>query len=173
MRGELIDRGSAGRVGLRASTPADEAFLTRVFASTRSLELALLAPDQAAAFVESQSRLQRGAYADRYPGCAFEIVVVDATPAGRLLVARGAAELRIVDVALLPEFRGAGIGTRVLGAVLDEAAARGVSVGLEVDLGNPARGLYEQLGFAVEASTETQVSMRWTPPGAIQVKTAS
>lgn len=155
------------RIELLAPELADEPFLTRVFASTRTAELALFAgmPDQAAEFVESQSRLQRRAYADGHPGAAFEIVLVDGIPAGRLFVARGATELRIVDIALLAEFRGSGIGTELLRGVLDEAAAQGVGVALEVDLGNPARRLYEGLGFAVEAATETQVSMRWTPDG--------
>jgi len=163
------------QVTLRAATPTDEPFLTRVFASTRTAELAVLATigEQGAAFIESQSRLQRRAYAERYPESAFEVVVVDGRPAGRLLVARGATEHRIVDIALVADFRGTGIGTQLLRGVLEEAAARGVGVGLEVDRANPARRLYERLGFAVEASTETQLSMRWTPAGVNQVKTAS
>ncbi len=163
-RGEP-DGGLPRRVTLRACTPADESFMTAVFASTRPLELALLAgmPRQRAAFLASQSRLQRDAYAAGHPGSDFEVVVVDGTPAGRLLLARGPTELRIVDIALLAEFRGSGVGTELLRRVLDEAAARGVSVGLEVELGGRARSLYERLGFVVEASTETHASMRWTP----------
>jgi len=155
------------RVGLRASTPADEAFLTRVFASTRTAELTLSgwSAEQQAAFVDSQSRFQRRAYAARYPDSGFEVVLVDGTPAGRLFVAREASELRVVEIALMAEFRGSGIGTQLLRGVLDEAAARGVGVGLEVDVGSPARGLYERLGFVVEASTEIQASMRWMPTG--------
>jgi ribosomal protein S18 acetylase RimI-like enzyme len=175
LRGKAAGHLRAGRVTRRASGPDDEPFLTRVFASTRPAELALLgwSAEQQAEFAGSQSRFQRRAYAERHPGCAFEIVLVDRTPVGRLFLAREASELRVVDIALLPEFRGAGIGTQLLRRILDEAADRGVAVCLEVDLGNPARRLYERLGFAIEASTELQLSMRWTPAGATQEKTAS
>jgi ribosomal protein S18 acetylase RimI-like enzyme len=164
------------RVTLRASTPADDDFLTRVFASTRAAELAQLAghPELAAAFVASQSSLQRQAYADRHPSSAFAIVEVDGAPAGRLFVAREDTQLRLVDIALLEEFRGAGVGELVLRGLLSEATADRLAVSLEVGVGNPAAKLYRRLGFVVEASTEVHERMRWTPPPAVtQVKAAS
>jgi ribosomal protein S18 acetylase RimI-like enzyme len=165
--GEDVAGDCARRVTLRASTPDDREFLAAVYASTRPAELALLAwsPDQQAAFVASQSRIQQQAYADQYPGASFAIVEVDGTPAGRLFVARDERELRVVDIALLADFRGAGIGTQLIGDVIAEAAARGLGVGLCVDLGSPAQRLYERLGFAVVGTSELQTSMRWTPSG--------
>lgn len=141
--------------------------MARVFASMRVAELthSRWSAEQRAEFVCSQSDFQRAAYAARYPDSGFEVVLVDGTPAGRVFVARAETELRIVDIVLLDGFRGSGIGSQVLQGVLDEAAARGVGVVLEVDLGSPARRLYERLGFAVEASGDLQVSMRWTPGG--------
>jgi ribosomal protein S18 acetylase RimI-like enzyme len=161
------DAASARRIELRPSAPADGAFLTRVYASTRPAELALLAwsPARQAAFVDSQAALQQRAYADRHAGSGFEIVIVDGTPVGRLFLARGETESRVVDIALLPEHRGAGIGTQLLGSVLAQAAARGVGVVLDVDPGNPARRLYARLGFVVEAASQTNLSLRWTAPG--------
>jgi ribosomal protein S18 acetylase RimI-like enzyme len=173
------DRNAARRTALRASTPADEPFLTRVYADTRAAELALLgwSAEQQASFLASQSSFQQRAYAAGHPGSGFEIVLLDDTPIGRLFVARGSSELRVVDIALLAEHRGAGIGTELLLGVLAEAAARGVGVGLEVDLSNPARRLYARLGFVVEGTTQIQASLRWTPPGSPargdQVKAAS
>jgi ribosomal protein S18 acetylase RimI-like enzyme len=164
------------RVTLRASTPADDDFLTRVFASTRAAELAQLAsaPELLATFVASQSSLQRRAYAARYPSATFMIVELDGIPAGRLFVARGETELRLVDIALLDGFRGAGIGERLVRGVLTQAAAERLEVRLEVDLANPALRLYERLGFVAEAATEIQASLRWSPPPAgTQVKAAS
>jgi ribosomal protein S18 acetylase RimI-like enzyme len=163
------------RVTLRASTPADEDFLTRVFASTRAAELVQLSahPELRAAFVASQSSLQRHSYAARYPAAGFMIVELDGIAAGRLFVARGETELRLVDIALLDEFRGAGIGEHLVRGVLAQAAAERLEVALEVDLANPARRLYERLGFVAEASSEIQASLRWTPPPPTQVKAAS
>ena len=48
-------------------------------------------------------------------------------------VARWADEIRIVDIALLPEYRGAGIGTPLLGELEDEAAAAGKPLSIHVE----------------------------------------
>jgi ribosomal protein S18 acetylase RimI-like enzyme len=152
-------------VGVRPCGPDDEAFLVSVFASTRPVELAALAgvPEFQATFATSQSGFQEQSYRAVHPDGSFDVVLVDGVPAGRLYVDRSGEEIRVVDIALLGEFRGAGIGSRLIQGLLDEAAARGVPVGLEVDVSNPARALYDRLGFVVIASTEVHVSMRWTP----------
>jgi ribosomal protein S18 acetylase RimI-like enzyme len=77
------------------------------------------------------------------------VVLVDGEPAGRLYVRRGDREIRIVDIALLPERRGNGIGTSLLRDLLAEADATGKSVTIHVERFNPALRLYERLGFAV------------------------
>jgi ribosomal protein S18 acetylase RimI-like enzyme len=174
--GGIEGGGGSRRVTLRASTPADDDFLTRVFASTRAAELAQLAPypELLAGFVGSQSSMQRQAYAARYPAAAFAVVEVDGIAAGRIFVARGDTELRLVDIALLEEFRGLGIGEQLVRGVLEQAAAERLAVSLEVAVGNPAGRLYRRLGFVVQERTEVQEMMRWTPPpAATQVKAAS
>ena len=55
-----------------------------------------------------------------------------------------------MDIALLPEYRGRGIGTALLEELLVEADATGRRVTIHVERFNPARRLYERLGF-VEA----------------------
>ncbi len=156
----------AGRVGLRASTPADEPFLTEVFAGTRGDELALLAssPVLRAQFSRSQSGLQQRAYAETYPGAAFEVVLFDGAPAGRLFLARRADEICLVDIALLPSFRGLGIGTHLLRGLLAEAVAAGATISLHVAAGNRARNLYRRLGFVVTGLTGVHLRMQWPPP---------
>jgi ribosomal protein S18 acetylase RimI-like enzyme len=162
-----------GRVARRPSTPADEDFLLAVFASTREPELAALAgaPALQAQFVRSQASIRRRAFAELYPRATRELVLVDGAPAGSLEVDRGESEIRLLDIALLPGFRGRGLGGRLLGALQAEAAAGGVPVVLTVAVGNPARRLYGRVGFVAVAATEAHVLMRWTPPG--QPKTAS
>jgi ribosomal protein S18 acetylase RimI-like enzyme len=76
-------------------------------------------------------------------------VVVDGEPAGRLYVDRGEGEIRIVDIALLPDHRGQGIGGSLLRDLLVEADAGGKSVTIHVERLNPALKLYERLGFAL------------------------
>jgi ribosomal protein S18 acetylase RimI-like enzyme len=88
-------------------------------------------------------------YAEHYGGASFDVVVVEGEPAGRLYVHRGEREVRIVDIALLPEYRGRGVGTSLLGKLLAEADVAGKSVTIHVERLNPALGLYERLGFAL------------------------
>jgi ribosomal protein S18 acetylase RimI-like enzyme len=155
-------------ITLRPVGAADEPFLVDVYASTRPDELAALAavPGAAAAFARSQSSLQQRAYAATYPGASFDLVLVDGRPAGRLYVDRSDTEIRLIEIALLPPFRGAGIGTRLLGMLLAEAEARGVAVVLHVAARNPAERLYRRLGFAVAEPGEVHLLMRWVPPAA-------
>jgi ribosomal protein S18 acetylase RimI-like enzyme len=142
-------------VALRPAGASDRPLLLRVFAGTRARELALLPGDEAArdAFLRLQFDAQERSYRAQSPDAAVDVVLVDGEPAGRLIVARGEREIRILDIALLPEYRGAGIGTALLRRLLAEADARGAATTIHVALSNRARALYERLGF-VEVSRD-------------------
>ena len=158
----------APEIVLRPAADDDRALLLRIYASTRERELALVpwSDDQKLAFVTQQFEAQdphyRTAYAD---GVSFDVVLVDGEPAGRLYVARMPGELRIVDVALLPEARGDGVGTRLLQRLLDAAAAEERTVTIHVEPTNPARRLYERLGFELESEGDIYLFMRARPSG--------
>lgn len=96
------------------------------------------------------------------------MIEVDGEPAGRLYVHRGPAEIRIMDIALAPPFRGRGIGTALLRDLMEEAGASGRALSIHVEVNNPARRLYERLGFAPAGEHGVYVLMTWTQP-----KTAS
>lgn len=136
-------------LGLRRATAEDEAFLGAVYASTREHELAAVAWDAATkdAFMRMQFAAQDRSYRQRHPGAAFDVVTVDGLLAGRLSVDRGDSEIHILDIALLPEYRGRGIGTALLTSILDEADMLGKAVAIHVERQNPARRLYDRLGF--------------------------
>ena len=138
-------------VELRPVEPYDERFLRRVYASTRAEELAVVPWDEAQkeAFIRAQFAAQDRWYREHYPGASFDIVLIDGEPAGRLYVHRGESEIRIVDMALLPEHRGNGVGTSLLRDLLAEAEADGKRVTIHVERLNPALRLYERLGFSV------------------------
>ena len=122
-----------------------------MYASTRAEELAVVPWDDAQkdAFLRSQFAAQDAWWRENYADASFDVVVVDGEPAGRLYVHRGPSEIRIVDIALLPEHRGKGIGTALLSDLLSEADAAGKSVTIHVERLNPALRLYERLGFSV------------------------
>jgi GNAT superfamily N-acetyltransferase len=136
-------------VRLRPAGDEDRAFLVEVYGSTREGELALVPWDEAArrAFVEHQFTAQDTYYRANYEGATFDVIEVDDEPAGRLYVHRREEDIRVMDIALAPAFRGRGIGTGLLQSLLDEAGASGRTVSIHVEVGNPARRLYERLGF--------------------------
>ena len=86
---------------------------------------------------------------EHYAQASFDVILVDGEPAGRLYVHRGPSEIRIVDIAILPEHRGGGVGTRLLDDLSAEADAAGKSLTIHVERMNPALRLYERLGFSL------------------------
>jgi ribosomal protein S18 acetylase RimI-like enzyme len=105
--------------------------------------------DEKAAFVTMQFEAQDASYHMTYPDGRFLVVLGDGVPIGRLYLGRLADEIRIVDITLLPDQRGAGIGSRLIDDVLAEADAAGLAVRLHVEPWNPALRLYERRGFRV------------------------
>jgi ribosomal protein S18 acetylase RimI-like enzyme len=152
-------------VTLRPVEPADETLLREVYAGTRADELALVAWDDAEqeAFLRQQFDAQDAYYRAHYDNTRFDVIEVDGRPAGRLYVARWTDEIRIVDIALLPEYRGAGVGTRLLRELLDEGAREGKRVSIHVEKHNPALRLYERLGFAPVADRGVYLLLEASP----------
>jgi ribosomal protein S18 acetylase RimI-like enzyme len=115
-----------GEVTLRPTRPHwDGDFLLSLYASTRTAELAILGwpQQQLDAFVRMQFEAQSRGYAATFPGADSSVVMVEGMPAGRLIVDRSDDEIRIVDIALLPEFRRAGVGSALVRPLLEEAEA--------------------------------------------------
>lgn len=152
-------------VSLRPATAGDRPLLLAVYSSTRAEELDQLvwAPGQREAFLEMQFAAQDHEYRRVNPHGSFDVIEVDDAPAGRLYVDRRPGDLRIVDIALLPEFRGRGIAGELIAGLQREAAAEGRIVSIHVEVHNPARRLYERLGFRVAADVGLHLRMEWTP----------
>ncbi|NJN47556.1 MAG: GNAT family N-acetyltransferase [Candidatus Competibacteraceae bacterium] len=149
---DLIDRLAASlpaEVALRDETDADRDFMTQLYASTRAEELAVVSWPEAVKqrFLRSQCELQRDHYRKHYPSARFWVIERHNQPIGRLYLQQGASELRIMDIALLPEQRGRGIGNVLMTGLLAHARTLGTSVTLHVEPLNPAQRLYSRLGF--------------------------
>src|SRR5262249_10509343 len=127
-------------IRFRPITPGDEPFLSQVYASTRLEELAVTDwnEEQKAAFLQMQFVAQHKFYQENYTETDYLVILQDDTPIGRLYVARWRDEIRIVDIALLPAYRGTGIGTTILQNLLAEAEAAGKPVRIHVEHNNPA-----------------------------------
>ncbi len=123
--------------------------LYRIYASTREAERQLLdwAPAQWDVFLRQQFGFQHDQYMVAYRNPSFDLVLLDDEPVGRLYVDRSQDEIRVVDIALLEEYRCRGIGGRLLRALIAEADASGRFLGLHVEKNNPILNFYRRLGL--------------------------
>jgi ribosomal protein S18 acetylase RimI-like enzyme len=133
----------------RQATEDDREFLYNVYASTREEEVrqAPWTPAQRQAFLAMQARAQDKHYREYFPDAEYLIIMVNGQDAGRLYLARTPAEIRIVDIALLPRFRGMGLGQRILRNIQTEAAESDLPVRIHVEKNNPALRMYQRLKF--------------------------
>jgi ribosomal protein S18 acetylase RimI-like enzyme len=148
---------------LRPVQPEDEAFLFRLFGETQD-QLALIRSNQALwkTLVDVQYRGRKMTYSEIYPAAEDAIICRAGEAAGRLLINREPDCLRIVDIAILAGLRGQGIGSWALRQCQQQAAEAGVRIDLSVNPMNPARLLYERLGFQVTGEGAMHVTMAWS-----------
>ena len=154
----------AGRIRLRAAQDNDRGFLFQVYASTRSEELANIgwSAEQQRAFLSMQFDAQHRYYHENFPSAQFDVIELDGKPVGRLYVGRGAKEIRVIDIALLPEYRGRGHGSSLMRALLSEARAASKQVVLHVEQHNRASRLYLRLGFVAAQDAGVYELMVWS-----------
>jgi ribosomal protein S18 acetylase RimI-like enzyme len=153
----------ANAVTLRPVVTEDEAFLLTVYASTREREMALTdwLEVQKQAFIKTQFTLQQQGYKKQFPDACNSIILFNGEPAGRLIVDRSNEnELRGVDIAMLPAYRNAGIGSYLVKELLHEAAAARKPFRIQVEIFNyDAIRLYERLGFSKTGESHTHIAM--------------
>jgi ribosomal protein S18 acetylase RimI-like enzyme len=154
-------------ITFRPITESDDdiRFLFQVFASTRAEEMAVTgwSKEQVDQFLGMQFNLQHTQYMRNYKNPTFDIILYNEAQAGRLYIDRGKKEIRIVDLALLPEFRSRGIGTKILNALITEADSKNLALGLHVEHNNPAMSLYKRLGFIQKGDTGVYLFMEKSP----------
>ena len=143
----------------------DLSFLRQLYASTRLDELAPLnwTDTQLDAFLTTQFDAQRAHYRANYPDADFLVVMLGSTRIGRLYVNRGEADIYVINIALLPEHRGNGLGSKLLRHLMDDAARAERRLTLLVDKSGPALRLYRRLGFTTIGDRGLSWEMEWTP----------
>jgi len=162
---DSVNKEAARVIALRPITDDDQEFLYQLYASTRAAEKELVdwTNEQWDEFLKMQFNLQHTQYMRNYEQPSFDVIMLGDTPVGRLYVNRGEDEIRIVDISLLPEYRGRGIGAGLLRRILREGNDRGIPVTLHVERNNPALELYKQLGFRVEGDRGVSLFMECSP----------
>jgi GNAT superfamily N-acetyltransferase len=93
----------------------------------------------------------------------MEIVVVNDQDAGCLIVERRNEELYLHYLVLLPSVQGQGIGSRIMVGLLQHADHVHLPLRLSVLAVNPARALYERLGFRIVEEDEVRIHMEVLP----------
>lgn len=147
----------------RPAQAEDAAFQLALFASMRADEVAAWGwtPEQAASFLRMQFNARQHSYAQAYPAADDQIIQVGARPVGRLLVDRSGDTVALVDIALLAEAQGAGIGTALLLRLQAEAASLGKPLRLTAEKTGRAAPWYERLGFERAGEDDFYVAMVW------------
>ncbi len=127
----------------------DRPFLSRLYAGTRQEELKATpwTEEQKREFLQMQFDAQHKFYMEHFPQAEFSIIEMEGNPVGRIYIDRRQDEIRLVDIALLPEYRGQGLGGLLMHGLLEEGQKAGKPIRIHVEYDNPAMRLYKRLGF--------------------------
>jgi hypothetical protein len=128
---------------------SDEPFLVELYASTRAEEMALVPWSNARkrAFLQTQFEAQNRYYRERYPNASFDLIKLNDCPAGRLYMAELADEIRIIDLAFLPEHFEPGVFVALIEEILQKGARVGKPVRIYLENYNPQTETFVRLGF--------------------------
>ncbi|PIJ95925.1 N-acetyltransferase [Lysinibacillus sphaericus] len=145
----------------------DDAFLYELYISTRKNEFSMLALDeqQLHALLLIQYEAQKRFYQQNFPQAKHEIIFHEGLEIGRMMTECKSGNIHLIDISLLPDFRGKGYGTKLLKQLQNSAASQNLSVTLHVWHGNPARRLYERCGFYVTEDISPYIAMRFESLG--------
>ena len=150
-------------IHLRPASATDDNFFLQLYQSSRGDDLRGLDwdEDRISEFLAMQYEAQKNFHATDFPNASDEVVLIDATPIGRLMVDRRADEIRLVEVALLPEFRNRGLGSEIIRNLQKDAGFQGKPLRLQVIRFSRAVGLFDRLGFTRTSETGTHLQMEW------------
>lgn len=152
-------------VTLRRADTDDEAFLFKLYCSTREDEIAAWGWNDAQrdAFLQMQFQAQQQHYRTLAVPAEHSIVCQEGLPIGRISSIRDPQTIWLAEIALLPEQRNKGIGTTLIQNLLAAAARTGCVVHLHVLRSNRVIRLYQQLGFQIVADDGIHFEMAWQP----------
>jgi zinc D-Ala-D-Ala carboxypeptidase len=147
-----------GDLRLRQASAADAEFIYRLVEKTMR------------GYVEKtwgtfSEEYNRKHIADTIAAGNYSIIRHGADDAGALSVDRHSGFLYLAQLFVLPAHQSKGIGTRIVRALVKEAAYSRKPLRLRVLAVNPAKAFYEREGFHVCATTSERIYMQWTPEG--------
>jgi ribosomal protein S18 acetylase RimI-like enzyme len=155
----------AGFARLRRCDASDDAFLYDVFVTTWQSEVAALPNQNLAQHVlRIQHIAQERRFASGFPGHERYVVLDGDEPAGRLYVDQSGQDVALLDLTLLPAFRGHGLGSAVVRDLLTEAGREDRKVTLRVPRRQiRATDFYTRLGFRLVSVDDVDNFFDWEP----------
>lgn len=141
----------------------DIPFLCKVYKSTRMDEFNGVgwSERELDSFLTSQFEFQHKFYQQNWPNANYEIILEGGNRIGRIYHDTREDEIRVIDIALLPEYRGKGIGGQIMKDIIAKARSLGKTVRIHVEKLNSAMSLYKRLGFKQIGGTEVYDLMEW------------
>lgn len=144
--------------------PSHENFLLKLFTECRP-DLALIidvSKKQKASIISQQFTMEQQQLIQMYPDAELNIVMFNKEPVGRLYVHHGETADRILEIGLLEQYRGRGIGGKLVTTVIENAAKIGKTVRLQVVWFNQgAYAFYEKVGFQVIENRDVFYEMQY------------
>lgn len=141
----------------------DESFLFQIFAASRAEEMARVPWDDSLkrAFLWSQFQAQSEQYRIKYPTGDFSVILLDTQPVGRLYLGRLEEQLRIIDLAVLPQFQRQGIAREIMAELMTESRRRHKPIRIYVESFNPALAWFLKLGFQKIDGDDVYYFLEW------------
>jgi GNAT superfamily N-acetyltransferase len=153
-------------VTARPAHSGDQDFLYALYAATRAAELVVMGwpEEMRQAFLDQQFNAQHRHYRECYADALWLLLLRNGQPIGRLYWWADGNSTTLIDISLMPDVRGQGIGSAVLALLCDAADGHGQSISLHVEPSNPALHMYLHAGFKLQADLGIHMKML-RPPG--------
>jgi ribosomal protein S18 acetylase RimI-like enzyme len=149
---------------LEFAIPLDDSFLFEVYSDSRREEMDAWGwpAGEIEAFLRMQYDFQTRSYAMQFPNAVTQVIMHEGKKIGRMIVSRNHS-IQLIDISLLTAYRNKGLGTEAMAGLQQEATKAGIPVKLSVQGNNPAKLLYERLGFKAIGEAFPYISMSWEP----------
>ncbi len=157
-------------ISFKAMSDADMAFLAELYRTTRWDEV-MQAPwddEQRCNFLKQQFEAQHKHYQNHYPHSDFLIIFKDEEAIGRIYIDRDKNSICLIDIALMPQFKNKGLGSKLLKELLFEAQQTQKKVVIHVEKFNPAYQWYVKHGFHQVEDKGVHQYMEWYPKNSLK-----
>ncbi|MDQ6530989.1 GNAT family N-acetyltransferase [Flavobacterium sp. LHD-85] len=139
-------------ISFRDILESDKTLLREMYGSTRQEELdkgTNWNDEQKKLFIDQQFSVQHEYYQKNFLDAKFYIIENEKVPVGRLYIdfVSENESVKVIDIAILPEWRNKNIGSSILNEILKKAGSNNLKVSIHVEAFNPAMNLYKRLGF--------------------------